>query len=480
VNDSEPFQRDEHVDKPGIIGARWWQEGLAQVDPVARRSALKLMVGAGIALGAVGMGIAFASSSSSSKNEHDDDDFRTDNHPALEMQKEYGWNFGAATEPLVFNGQTHASFDKSALTMLEHDLSPVRSSFTPFFVPSLLQAPIALRRTTPSGDPDTFTPLKDALVPIFTPAMDAAYRRGRAFADLFDPKHHGDLDKIAVIVDLVGPETVAFAAGAASMGLGAFDPVVLFDNWPHPRGVVPSHLTLAACAYYQPLFAKMRSLGTQGVPMFLLDRARLSAYSDDSKQFDNRYIARVPGPAALAKLGISRVLYVTPTDADVELDDLNDDFVYTVKQGDPLRAVAMTSFASASPVSPTMTSMSSTSSTTSADAGAGAIAYDGPRYFYGGDPSTHEYFWIDYPWSKPYAPKTPPVAPPFARSGKDYVPVPRVSPFSTGALSGSLAPPRPPTFGMVPVVVAAATGVILGAKMSRSGSWTRSSSWGGG
>jgi len=74
----------------------------------------------------------------------------------------------------------------------------------------------------------------------------------------------------------------------------------------------------------------------------------------------------------------------------------------------------------------------------------------------------------------------PPASPSFSRSGPSYVPIARPSPFSTGALAGSLTPPRPITFGTVPVVVAVATGVILGAKMSRSGSWTRSSSWGGG
>jgi hypothetical protein len=473
MNDSEPFQRDEHVDKPGIIGARWWQEGLAQVDPVARRSALKTMVAAGIGLSIVGMGVALAahSSSSSGKADGDLDDFRTDNHPALDMQREYGWNFGAATESLVFNGQSRSTFDKSALVNLQTDLAPMQSSLAPFFVSSLLQAPTALRKTTPAGDPDTFTPLKDALVPIFTPAMDVAYRRGRALAELFDAKRHPNLSSIAVIVDLLGPESVALAAGAASTGLGAFDPVVLFDNWPHPRGVVPSHLTLAACAYYQPLFAKMRSSIAKGAtPLFLLDRARLTSYSDDSKQFDNRYVARLPSVSQLTKLGISRILYVTPTDSDLELEDLNDEFVYAVKQGEQVRAVAATSFASGTPITTTLANP---------DAG---VSQDGPQYFYGGDHTMQEWFWKDYPWSTPYVPKGAPplVEPSFYRSGRNYVPQPRVSAFSTGALSGSLTPPRPPTFGMVPVVVAAATGVILGAKMSRSGSWTRSSSWGGG
>lgn len=475
----EPFERDEHVDKPGIIGARWWQEGLAQVDPVARRSALKgILIGAGALVG-LGTVIALASSSSSAagKTEGADEDFKTDQKAALDMQREYGWNFGATSDRLVFDGTSTAPFDKSRLSSLSSDLAPENSMYSPFFVRSLLESPTALRKTTPAGDPDTFTPLKDVLVPIFTAAMDAAYRRGRALASLFDAAHHDGTKSIAVIVDLPGPEAVAFAAGASS----ALDPVFLFDNWPHPKGVVASHLTLAACAYYQPLFAAKKT--PTPAPMFVLDRNRLAAYSDDAKQFDNRYVARVPSTPVLAKLGISRVLYVVPTDPDRELDDLNDDFVYTVKQGAQLKALAATSFASGIAVTPLPPTTTSTS-TSSLDAGAsdGGVRDTGPQYFYGGDPTTNEYFWIDYPWSAPYVPKgqKPPVEPSFSRSGPSYVPIARPSPFSTGALAGSLTPPRPITFGTVPVVIAATTGVILGAKMSRSGSWTRSSSWGGG
>jgi len=474
VSDQEPFERDEHVDKPGIVGARWWQEGLAQVDPVARRSALKgILIGAGALVG-VGTVIALASGSSSAaqKTEGADEDFKTDQKAALDMQREYGWNFGATSDSLVFDGKSTAPFDKLHLSSLATDLAPASAMFAPFFVRSLLESPTALRKTTPAGDPDTFTPLKDVLVPIFTAAMDAAYRRGRALANLFDAAHHDGTKSIAVIVDLPGPEAVAFAAGASS----ALDPVFLFDNWPHPKGVVASHLALAACAYYQPLFAT-KSTPSNAPPLFVLDRNRLAAYADDAKQFDNRYVARVPSTPALAKLGISRVLYITPTDADRELDDLNDDFVYTVRQGAQLKLLGATVIASG--IAPTPPP-----GTTAIDAGAsdGGVRDTGPQYFYGGDPTTHEWFWIDYPWSTPYTPKgqKPPVEPSFSRTGPSYVPMARPSPFSTGALSGSLTPPRPIAFGTVPVVIAAATGVILGAKMSRSGSWTRSSSWGGG
>jgi hypothetical protein len=462
VSEEEPFERDEHVDKPGIVGARWWQEGLAQVDPVARRSALKgILIGAG-ALASVGAVIALATSTSSAaqKTEGADDDFKTDQKAALDMQREYGWNFGATTDRLVFDGKSTAPFDKSRLTSLSSNLAPANASYAPFYVRSLLESPIALRKTTPAGDPDTFTPLKDVLVPIFTAAMDAAYRRGRALASLFDAAHHAGTQSIAVVVDLPGPEAVAFAAGASS----ALDPVFLFDNWPHPKGVVAAHLALAACAYYQPLFAT-KTTPKSAPPMFLLDRSRLAAYSDDAKQFDNRYVARVPSTPVLAKLGISRVLYIVPTDTDRELDDLNDDFVYTVKQGAQLKLLGATALASGIPL-------------TTPDGGVS----DGPTYFYGGDPTTHEWFWIDYPWSTPYTAKgqKPPVEPSFTRTGPSYVPIARPSAFSTGALSGSLTPPRPIAFGTVPVVIAATTGIILGAKMSRSGSWTRSSSWGGG
>ena len=98
------------------------------------------------------------------------------------MQREYGWNFGAATESLVFNGQSTAPFSKSALTTLATDLAPAQATLNAVFrsLVAASKAPTALRKTTPAGDPDTFTPLKDALVPIFTPAMDAAYRRGCA------------------------------------------------------------------------------------------------------------------------------------------------------------------------------------------------------------------------------------------------------------------------------------------------------------
>lgn len=64
---AEPFGREEFLDKPGIVGARWWQRSLAAPpDVVSRRRALQTIVIAGGALAVLGMGLAVAGAASSS------------------------------------------------------------------------------------------------------------------------------------------------------------------------------------------------------------------------------------------------------------------------------------------------------------------------------------------------------------------------------------------------------------------------------
>ena len=195
----------------------------------------------------------------------------------------------------------------------------------------------------------------------------------------------------------------------------------LFDNWPHPHGVVPAHLTLAAAAYYQPLFARAQQAAPHDSPaMFVLDRQRLAPYRDDATQFDNRWVARIPGRDALKTLGIHRLLYVAPTSrSPVELDDLNDDFVAASIAGISIVAVDVS-------------------------------ALD----------ASH---------------------PPTTAPGAAYSPVPRTTLFShgTAAAPGSTRP-TPPEFGSVPVVIAVIGGTMLGVRWSRSGTWNRGGGWGGG
>jgi hypothetical protein len=219
--------------------------------------------------------------------------------------------------------------------------------------------------------------------------------------------------------------------------------------------------------------------------MFVLDRNRLAAYTDATNQFDNRFLAKLPSVADLNALGIKHVLYVTPVDSDVlELDDLNDDFVAYAHASITVRRIAATAFGP-QPMAPTLSSPN-----VLADAGAGhdgghapapppsmpggAPPLDGPPWYYGSTADTHPWFWTDYPWAAAAAPAKH--APSMTNTGKSYVPQPRATPFSASAAPGG----HPPGFGMTTVVIAVGTGLILGALISRSGSWNRSSGgWGG-
>ncbi|WP_438010813.1 hypothetical protein WME89_20435 [Sorangium sp. So ce321] len=451
----EPFERAEVLDKPGIVGARWWHQGLAEAPKDAsRRSAIMLALGA-VGLAGVAAAIAVAADGCS------DEETEVQRKQALDLQRTFGWSFGAAQESVTFDGESKKPFDQGALARMSTDLRPAEEALRAYYVPSLFESPHATPTVVAQGDPAPVTPLVNVLRPIFTQAMDRAYRSGKALASLLLAARtdSGLRRDILVIVDLDGPESVAFAAGAAE----AFEPVFTFDNWPHPRGVVKAHLTLAAAAYYQPLFA--RSAAGPRATMFVLDRQRLSAYSDDAAQFDNRYVARLPAADALWDRGVRRVLYVVPTDLDtIESDDLNDDLVaYRARQLD-VRMMAANVFAP-----------------DPAEAKPAVETEDWPPYYYGGGAASHGWFWVDYPWGPPRPPVPAPVEPSarVRRPGKLYTPTLRATPFSSGSTPGG-APRVPETFGTVPVVVALGTGVILGAALSRSGSWNRASGGYGG
>lgn len=410
------MERKDVVDKPGIIGASWWQEGLD--DPIPRRTAVTALLAVGGALAAaLALGTCVATSARSCTTSTPD--FEVQARGALDMQKEFGWDFGARGEALVFDGKQETAFDRARLAALEEECAPARADLRPFFVPTLLQSLAALPKSAPSGEDGLppFVPLKDAIVPVATPAMEQAFQRGKSLAALVlgaRGEWPARLRHLAFTLDLPGPEAVAFAAGAAD----ALDPVFLFDNWPHPRGVVPAHLTLAAAAYYQPLFAKARAARSAAAPaLFVLDRGRLAPYTDDALRFDNRHVAQLPSGATLARLGVTDLVYVSPSDvAPVELDDLVDRFVALAAARVALFALAIGAIPAPSGAAP------------------------------------------DRFWSGTLA--------------HAYTPTPRSTVFAGGA--------RPAGFGAVPVAVALGTGVILGATMSRSGSWNRTTSSGGG
>ena len=477
-NSQQPYARDRLVDKPGIIGARWWHAALADQDAqIARRAAIRNILIAGGVIAGFGAMLAMCAKVASDSSSPDVSDARK---TSLDMQKEYGWSFGAVDEPLVFDGITTKPFQPAALHTLPVDLAPVSKTLLPFFQATLFQSPDAVPASLGKLDPSEvtgFKPLSLAMQPIFTRKMEAAYARGKSLASLFasvgeQPGQTPATTKAALIVDLPGPEAVAFAAGASSI----FEPVFLFDNWPHPRGVVHAQDTLSAAAYYQPLFSDARTAtrANARLPMFVLDRGRIATYRDDATEFDNRYVAKLPPSAAAVRaLGVSHVLYVVPTSIDTirELDDVNDELVLYSAGGVDVKSVSLDMFA---PDATDAGVNTAPRKPTDSD----RLVEESGFVYYGGSRGSHHAFFADYPWARPARAAT---TRPGTNPGKSYEPRARTTPYSSGNPSGTVTTKaRPSNFSTVPVVIAVGTGIILGARYSRSGSWNRSSGGFGG
>ncbi len=444
------FRQDVRVDKPGIVGARWWNEALQQQEKeMSRRAAMGALSVAGIAalaVGACGAGVYFAA--------RDDHEFAV--RDSLALQRAHGWNVGAVDETLVYTGLAYQPFDPASLASLERDLTPVR--WIPFHVPTLLQSPTAVP-THPLGVDQLRTRVRlDAVIrPISTPEMDWAYYVGEALASLFATVPA----QVAVVADMSGPLSVALAAGAA----GVFDPVFLLDNWPHPKGLSPSHLGLCAAAHYQPLFAARKAQRNPQTcpPLFVLDRSRLAEFLLAHDRFDNRYLARLPSSASLRGSGVTRAIYLVDGMGNLpESDDLNELFVGWKRDGIDLKALDAGSFRAETEAP-------------------GMRGPYGTKY-YGGSDASHLGFWQHYPWAR--LPAGMVVAPPAVNTAVLGWPFgPRPTRFVRGA--------RPAGFGTTEVAVARDTGVVLGTRSDRNGSWNRvstgysssggyrRSSWGG-
>ncbi len=439
-----PISLAERIDTPGYVGARWWYEGLErEIDGVARRKALLGILALGVGIAGVGFAISKLAKSNTAGIDSD----------ALEAQKSFGWNVGADVDALDYQAAALGeACDPTMQMALATRLRPSDAAYVPHYKATLFQA-LSSTPTT-NGLVDTGKALRDQMRPVSNAETRLAFDKGRALGSLFE----GDVAKgKAILVDLAGPLAVAFAAGLASK----FEPVFAFDGWPHPKGVVPSHLTLGSALYYAELFetaAKSRPTGAP--PVFVLDRARLSPYEDDSDRFDNRYLATVPTAEALAGLGVTQLLYVS-TDGEKESDDLNDDFLAYKKRGTELRMVSLGDFsadpkAQAAPVAV-------------ARRGASASYESNPNVYYGGSSGTHYWFWHSYGWGSPPRPAVRPV---IWSPRPVYVPSSRSTPFS--GLGSGPSRTRPSDFGRVTVHTSPSTNRPIG--YSRSGSWGRGGS----
>ncbi|HEY0709679.1 MAG TPA: hypothetical protein VGG33_22900, partial [Polyangia bacterium] len=450
LQDSGPvkeFIRRAAFDQDELVGARWWNESFtafAGTPLFGRREAMSqslqgLVVGGGLVAFFTGIGIC---------SSLDDDDSRDviNQFDALDLQRRDGWSVGHAQQSLRFSGGLSTDVDnttnwKTRLNDLLTALAPDDMRLLPHATTTLFQALAAPMNGS----------LRMAMQPVNTPAMDAVFARGKALRELLTTT--GAPSDLALVLDLPGPESVALAAALAP----TLAPLFQFDNWPHPLGVVPSHLTLGACLYYLPRFeAATRTRPAGGMPVFVLDANRLTSYRDDANQFDNRYMAPLPSAASLLSLGIKRLLYVRPsTDTLTELDDLNADFVAFERAGIPVRAVGLNDFQRADVL-------------TSAGE---------PVFHYGGAPYHHIHFWHSYGWSRPGAlrsPRNPPPMPPRLAQTAQYRPVARPTLFNTRAIGGmgGIGKQKPSGFGRVSI----RTPGSGGSSRRRSGSFGRSRS----
>jgi hypothetical protein len=436
-------------------GARWWRDALVGTQLGLRRysSAGLGLLGGSLAL----TGCYDAAVGQDERARGGEVDRAMDTR---ELQRQAGWNVGQPEAQLSFPGQTPVDVAGGAgwsdgLEQLTDRMRPADPALAPYYVPTLFQSLIG---------PSSFD-LRAVMTPILTPEMRLAYERGQALLTLFEQA--GFPPDTALVLDLPGPESVAVASAVA----GRFAPVFTFDNWPHPLGVVPSHLTLGAVLYSAPIFEQaQQSRPAPAPPALVLDAWRLAPYTDEDTQFDNRYTAKLPTAEGLAALGIHHVLYVT-AGPGAEADDLNEVFVSYAQGGVEVKSIALSDFQESSEPPPEYVTV-----------------YPWPRvssgryWYYGGSWGGHLSFWRYYGWHRPVRP--PPwwggprvVPPPRVSGGFRYVPAPRPTLFH--GLPRRVHGPgphvvgAPPAFGHVTVRTSRRTGVVIGVRPGRSGSFGR-------
>ncbi len=129
------------------------------------------------------------------------------------------------------------------------------------------------------------------------------------------------------LLDLRGAASVAFSVALSRYAREPLSPVLTFNNWPSPEGMVPAEETLAALVLLTPARPAKEARG--GHPFFLMDSWRLAYREDDpGSAYDNRYMLgshELPTADELRQRGITRVVYVVESldDTAQEEDDLH-------------------------------------------------------------------------------------------------------------------------------------------------------------
>lgn len=427
----------------------WWQQMLT------RREANKTIAKIGIAtLAAAAVGVVGCGDDS-----EDLDDGATEvQQDALELQKKEGWNAGSTDKQLTFTGKTGtdsqgsmdwANYNTSAALLKAWGVK--NSAWQPYVVPTLVQA---LDQAS----------LKGQIGPVFTPAMRDAYSRGLGMREILQKSKNPETTMI--VVDIPGPEAVAYAAALADVA----DPVITFDNWPHPLGVVKSHETLGAMLYYAAeVSAKAAKRTDKAAGALVLDANRIVAEVDPDTQFDNRYLAKVPTADKLQAMKTTNVIYAVPDKGvTAERDDLNEDFAAYKEKGINVSMIALSDFTpdpNEKPDSAASLAGSGTTTTTHHTV-----------YHYGGSPFFSPWFFYHYPVFIGSGIPASSRLPATNMRGNTYSPARRPTMFSGRTVGGGsgVGKQRPSGFGRVSTRVDG-TGRTTGIRSGSSGSYGRSS-----
>ena len=444
----EKLENQERSDK------NWWEESLN------RRQAGKRIagIGAGAALLVTGSSLIGCG-----EDEYNAEEAAATARDAIDVQKADGWNVGATksslklrnASPTDSKGSIDAWQKFKEPTALRAAWEPTDTAWKPYISSELVNS-----LTQPT--------LKTSVQPVHSTSMDDAYSRGLGMKELL--KESQDPSKTAIVVDLPGPEAVAYAAALSDYA----DVVMTFDNWPHPNGVVPSGQTLGALLYYAEEVAENKEKRDKDAPVvFVMDSNRLAQYKDAANAFDNRYIATMPTAENLKKNSVEGLIYAAPDKSrSTELDDLNEDFVAYRDAGINVTMMPLTDF---QPVSPELLAehgaVDSTRTTTTRHR----------TYYYGGHPYYSPFFFSYYPMFVPMRSYNySSMRSPRSVTRPNYKPATRPTMFSSRTVGGrsGVGKQKPTGFGRVSTRTVNGRTVYGSAARSSRSSSGRSGSFG--
>lgn len=447
----------------------WWNKNTSQGKAMGRREANTAI--ALIAGGVIVGGIVLASIVDSDEEEGPDEDEIELQQDAHSLQVKEGWDVGAKTPGLTYpaaslvDNDYAASLDWKNYLNLDKALAtfkPTRADLQPFFVPTLLSS-LSQKK------------MLNSISLFFTPAMGEAYSRGLGLKEILQKNKSNDA--LAIIVDMPGEQSVAFAAALANVSV----PVVTFDNWPHPMGVVPAHLTLSSMLYYAGEFEKAAAQRKNSqIPLFVLDRKRFVANVKEDTEFDNRYIAKLPLIDDFKKMGVTNIMYCVLNEK-TELDDINDDFVSYQNAGININMINLADF-KLNPTTDSLGSKMNIQNRDSLDKLRENYRQAPPVYHYGGGPTFIPVFFGYHPYMSYGRSVTVVRNIPSGLSAPAYRPIARPTVFSsrsTGGVGAGVGKIRPSGFGKISTRVSRSSGRMTGVRTGRMGSFGRVGGRGG-